>query len=113
MIGKSPNEKMSRCVRLSVRAFPMAVVVAAVLCTPAFARVTWIHKSSTTADLPVPCEGQQQTCCVVFDIDKDGVDDFIIGERTKTPSVGGTGRDFPGGRPLRSISIWRRTIPSA
>jgi len=87
MIGKSPNEKKSRCVRLSVRVFPMAVVVAAVLCTPAFAKVTWIHKSSTTADLPVPCEGQQQTCCVVFDIDKDGVDDFIVGERTKTPSV--------------------------
>ncbi|MBD3266690.1 VCBS repeat-containing protein, partial [bacterium] len=34
-----------------------------------------------------PNEGSQQTCCVVFDIDKDGKDDFIVGERTKTPSV--------------------------
>ncbi len=48
---------------------------------------SWIRKSSVTGDLPVPNQGNQQTCCVVCDIDKDGIDDFIIGERTKTPSV--------------------------
>lgn len=57
---------------------------------PAFAAekaVTWKRVSSTTGDLPVPNEGDQQTCCVVFDIDGDGADDFVVGERTQSPSV--------------------------
>jgi hypothetical protein len=49
--------------------------------------VTWTRKSSTTGDLPAPSDGKQQTCCLIFDIDKDGIDDFVIGERTRTPSV--------------------------
>ena len=47
----------------------------------------WIRKSSTTGDLPAPNAGQQQTCCLVLDVDKDGVNDFVVGERTRTPSV--------------------------
>jgi hypothetical protein len=54
---------------------------------PASARVNWIHKSTTTADLPTPNGGAQQTCAVVLDVDGDGIDDFVIGERTRTPSV--------------------------
>jgi len=34
-----------------------------------------------------PHSGNQQTACVVADLDKDGIDDFVITERTKTPSV--------------------------
>ncbi len=49
--------------------------------------VAWKRVSSTTGDLPVPNGGDQQTCCVVFDIDGDGADDFVVGERTKAPSV--------------------------
>ena len=49
--------------------------------------VSWKRVSSTTGELPAPNEGDQQTCCVVFDIDGDGGDDFMVGERTKTPSV--------------------------
>lgn len=49
--------------------------------------VSWKRMSTTTGDLPVPNEGDQQTCCVVFDIDGDGADDFVVGERTQTPSV--------------------------
>jgi hypothetical protein len=37
--------------------------------------------------LPGPNQGKQQTCCLVLDIDRDGVDDFVIGERTQAPSV--------------------------
>ena len=51
------------------------------------ADVTWTCKSSTIGDLPAPSNGKQQTCCLILDIDKDGVDDFVIGERTRTPSV--------------------------
>jgi len=47
----------------------------------------WQHKSSAIGDLPAPNDGNQQTCLVVADFDRDGIDDFAIGERTKTPSV--------------------------
>lgn len=49
--------------------------------------VTWERKSSSTGDLPTPNDGKQQTCCLVLDIDKDGTEDFVVGERTRTPSV--------------------------
>lgn len=53
----------------------------------AAAPIHWVRKSSTTGDLPAPNSGDQQTCLVVADFDKDGVDDFVIGERTRSPSV--------------------------
>lgn len=51
------------------------------------AEVSWQRKSSSTGDMPIPNDGKQQTCCIVMDIDKDGIDDFVVGERTQTPSV--------------------------
>lgn len=48
----------------------------------ASAKVTWQRKI-----LPGPNSGNQQTACVVADIDKDGIDDFVVTERTRTPSV--------------------------
>jgi hypothetical protein len=47
----------------------------------------WQRKSTTTGDMPIPNEGNQQTCCVVADLDNDGIEDFVVGERTKTPSI--------------------------
>lgn len=47
----------------------------------------WKHLSTANQDFPVPNEGNEQTSSCVFDIDKDGVNDFIITERTKAPSV--------------------------
>jgi len=47
----------------------------------------WTRKSSVTGDMPIPNDGKQQTCCLVLDVDKDGIDDFVIGERTQAPSV--------------------------
>ena len=47
----------------------------------------WQHLSSVNGDLPVPNEGNQQTATLVMDVDKNGVNDFIITERTKAPSV--------------------------
>lgn len=51
------------------------------------ADTSWTRKSTTAGDLPVPNDGAQQTCNVVADFDNDGIADFAIGERTKTPSV--------------------------
>ncbi len=48
---------------------------------------SWQRKSSATGDIPAPNGGDQQTCCVAADLDGDGIDDFVVGERTQTPSV--------------------------
>jgi len=47
----------------------------------------WKHLSSKTGDLPPPNGGPQQTACVVFDIDKDGAADIVLGERTQAPAL--------------------------
>ncbi len=49
--------------------------------------LSWKRYSTETGDLPVPNEGDQQTSCLVADLDKDGINDFVITERTKAPGV--------------------------
>ena len=49
--------------------------------------VNFKHLSTVNGDLPAPNNGKQQTSSIVCDIDKDGVNDFAITERTKAPSV--------------------------
>jgi hypothetical protein len=50
-------------------------------------KVKWTHYSSVNGDLPIPNEGGQQTAALVLDIDKDGINDFVITERTTAPAV--------------------------
>ncbi len=50
-------------------------------------RIKWRHLSTVNGDLPVPNAGKQQTASIVFDVDQDGVNDFMIAERTEAPSV--------------------------
>jgi len=47
------------------------------------ADVTW----TLVTGLPNPNSGGQQTACLVLDIDKDGINDFVVTERTRAPSV--------------------------
>ncbi len=54
--------------------------------TPA-AALQWELNSSSGGEIPVPNGGTQQTACVVGDLDGDGIDDFVVGERTLTPSL--------------------------
>ena len=49
--------------------------------------LTWKHLSTKTGDLAVPNAGTQQTSATVFDIDRDGINDFVITERTAAPAV--------------------------
>lgn len=49
--------------------------------------IHWIHLSTKSGDLPVPNSGTQQTASLVLDIDKDGVNDFVITERTAAPAA--------------------------
>jgi hypothetical protein len=65
----------------------MLLLILAFCLTTVKAEVAWQRKSSSTGDMPTPNNGKEQTCCLILDIDKDGVDDFVVGERTQAPSV--------------------------
>lgn len=47
----------------------------------------WIHLSSTYGELERPNEGKFQTNCLIADFNKDGKDEFIVTEKTESPSV--------------------------
>lgn len=49
--------------------------------------IHWKHLSSVNGDLAVPNAGKEQTASLVCDIDKDGVNDFAIAERTQAPAL--------------------------
>jgi len=49
--------------------------------------ISFKHLSTVNGDLPTPNAGKEQTSSIVCDIDKDGINDFVITERTKSPSV--------------------------
>lgn len=48
---------------------------------------TWTHLSTVQGDMEPPNTGNQQTASLVTDLDKDGISDFMITERTQAPSV--------------------------
>ena len=50
-------------------------------------RVQWQHFSTEKGDIPAPNASDQQTSCAVLDVDQDGMMDFVVTERVKTPSV--------------------------
>jgi hypothetical protein len=52
-----------------------------------YAQIQWTHLSSKSGELPAPPGGTQQTATSVLDIDRDGLNDFVITERTQGPSV--------------------------
>lgn len=47
----------------------------------------WLHLSSKQGDIPEPGPSTQQTASLVLDVDKDGINDFIIGSRQQGPSI--------------------------
>ena len=56
----------------------------------------WKHLSSANGDLPVPSESTEQTGAVVADLDKDGVNDFVLSFRQKAPALVWYRRDARG-----------------
>jgi hypothetical protein len=48
--------------------------------------IQWKHLSSKNGDLPAPGP-LEQTACVVLDVDKDGVSDFVIACRKLAPAL--------------------------
>jgi len=50
-------------------------------------RFQWKHLSTTTGDLPMTNGSNQQTASLVVDVNKDGVNDIFITDRTIAPAV--------------------------
>ena len=63
------------------------MVVLVARAQPQIPRIEWKHYSNENGDLDIPNGGIYQTSCVIFDVDKDGINDFIIAEQTKSPSL--------------------------
>lgn len=51
------------------------------------AEVSWTMLSSKAGQLPVPKGSQQQTASLILDINKDGINDFVIASRDAANSV--------------------------
>jgi len=54
---------------------------------PEIPEIEWQHIDSKKTGIESPNSSSEQTSDVVFDIDKDGINDFIITERKEAPSV--------------------------
>ncbi|MFN7994533.1 MAG: VCBS repeat-containing protein [Bryobacteraceae bacterium] len=65
---------------------PLGLLGAALLAA-AGSQPVWKHLSTANGDLPVPNKGTEETSATVFDVDGDGVNDFVITERTAAPAV--------------------------
>ncbi len=64
------------------RSFSLCIWTVLLGCGASVGQVTWQRVT-----LPGPNAGNQQTACIVADIDKDQIDDFVVAERTQRPSV--------------------------
>ncbi len=71
------------------------------------AGLRWLHLSSRHGDLPVPSTSRQQTAAVVADLDRDGVNDFVLGFREKGPALVWYRRTGEVGKGDRS-NLWGR-----
>ena len=49
--------------------------------------VSWEHISSKNGRIEAPNDGNQQTSAAVADFDNDGINDFVITERTQAPAI--------------------------
>lgn len=50
-------------------------------------KTSWKHISSQRNEIEAPNSGNQQTASLVADLDGDGIQDFMIAERTSAPSL--------------------------
>src|SRR5690242_9488002 len=63
------------------------ILIALIAAAQPVAVYKWKHLSSANGDLPAPNKGTEQTSLTVADFDRDGVNDFVVTERTAADSV--------------------------
>jgi hypothetical protein len=49
--------------------------------------IRWQHLTSRNGDLPVPGSSTQQTGALVADLDRDGLNDFVLSFRQQPPAL--------------------------
>ena len=64
-----------------------AVLAGCMIAAGAAGQVNWTLVSGPQTGLVGANSGNQQPACQVFDIDKDGVADIVLAERTSAPSI--------------------------
>jgi hypothetical protein len=51
------------------------------------ARQSWEHLSSARGEIPRPGDSEQQTAALVVDVDRDGLNDIVVGARQTAPAL--------------------------
>jgi hypothetical protein len=81
-------------VDMSVRALKIASILVLFVAVSAYARppvavddFSWTHLSTVNGDIPLPGLCKQQTATLILDVDLDGIQDFVIAERTRAPLI--------------------------
>src|SRR5690348_17523302 len=72
---------------VSSRGAFVLLAAALVPLSAAAAEIRWQQLSSKMGELPVPGESTQQTGAIVADLDKNGVNDFVLSFREKAPAL--------------------------
>lgn len=72
--------KKSRVIRL-------LLIMTFLIATSATAQIKWRHLSSAKGDIPILFNGKDQTSLAILDANKDGINDFVVTERSTGPAV--------------------------
>src|SRR5579871_3296201 len=78
---------MNYALRVTRFLIPVVVGLTATTAACRAADIQWQHLSSKNGDLPVPGPSKQQTGAVVADLDKDGLNDFVLSFRQVAPAL--------------------------
>lgn len=82
------RSRMARCLPAPPKpAFLTGFILLTTLCHALAADIRWEQLSSKRGDVPPPGPSTQQTGALVADIDRDGVNDFILSFRKVAPAL--------------------------
>ena len=70
-----------------MKQFAVTLALAVIAAGATSTEFRWKHLSTANGDLPLPNKGTEQTSTTIADFDKDGINDFVITERTAPDSV--------------------------